>query len=131
MQHSWESHEGDHWDWNHDSEDDGMSEQEKAGAEFMELLLQQYFGGVITATLFCMLCHWASKAGLASQSATVYGLPPGRASGKYKQHLDEKLEFRKQRRHMYHFDVPGRQRHSDDRVQVQIAARFVYIWRPS
>ena len=127
--HSWESHEFDRGDeWNADSDDDGLTEQQRAGNEFMELLLQQYLSGVITATCFCLLCHWASKAGLANESTASYGLPPGRASGKYKQHLDEKLEFKKERRHMYHFTVPGKERHSDERVPITITARLGAPW---
>ena len=95
-EHAWEQRDQNRgWDlagWDHDSDDDGMSEQEKAAFEFMELLLQQYFAGVITATTFCILCHWVSKAGLVCEAAAEYSLPPGRSSGKYKAHLDEKLQ---------------------------------------
>lgn len=119
--HSWESEV---WDWQHDSDDDGLTEQQTAGAEYMEVLLQQYFSGIMTATVFCLLCHWGAKAGLDSEAAGKYGLPPGRSSGKYKQHLDEQLEFKSQRRNMYQFSVPGRQRHSDDRVGITITARL-------
>ena len=53
--HSWESHEFDRGDeWNADSDDDGLTEQQRAGNEFVELLLQQYLSGVITATCFCL-----------------------------------------------------------------------------
>lgn len=130
-EHSWESHQCSHsWQsefdrsWSQDSDDDGMTDQQRAAFEFMELLLQLYFSGVLTATNVCMLCYFAAKGGLANEPAAQYGLPPGRASGKYKDHLDERLEFKTKRRHMYHFEVPGRQRHSDDRVPVTIVARF-------
>ena len=127
-EHAWEQRDQNRgWDlagWDHDSDDDGMSEQEKAAFEFMELLLQQYFAGVITATTFCILCHWVSTAGLVCEAAAEYSLPPCRSSGKYKAHLDEKLEFKQQRHHMYHVDVPGRHRHSEERRPVTVVARF-------
>ena len=99
--HSWENQ---NWDyWNADSDHDAMSEQEKGAHEFTELLLEQYFAGVMTAQVFCLLCYWASAGGLVGEAAARYGLPPGKQSGKYKWHLDEKLHFKSQRQFMYHF----------------------------
>lgn len=126
-EHEWDLPEfnGDH-DWDLDSDDDGKSDEQRAADEFMEILLHEYFSGVITAIVFCQLCHWACKGkSSVGEAAAPYALPPGRTSGKYKSHLDEKLEFRSKRRHMYHFDVPGRQRHSEDRCSVTIAARLI------
>jgi hypothetical protein len=123
QEHEWEKHAWDYWE--HDSDED-MSEQEKAAFEFVELLLEEYLSGTITAATFCILCFWANAAGLVSAAAARYGIPPGRASGKYKDHLDEQLHFRQQRRHMYHFQVPGRQRRSEERCAVTFAARHSY-----
>ena len=119
-EHSWESHEWDQWTF--DSDDDGMSEAERCAFEWIELMLTEYYGGAMTAQTFCVLCHFASGGGLVGK-ASDYALPPGRSSGKYKDHLDERLNFKQQRRHMYHFAAPGRTRYSDQRSEITFASR--------
>ena len=120
--HSWESREH-AWDyWSYDSDDDGMSEQEQGAFEFLEVLLTEYYRSAMSAQTFCVLCHFASLGGLVGK-ASEYALPPGRSSGKYKQHLDDRLNFRQQRRCMYHFTAPGRKRFSDQRSEITFASR--------
>lgn len=123
QEHSWESEKLACWE--QDSDDD-LPTQEKAAHEFLECLLEEYFSGVITAMTFCILCYHAHAGGLSSDSAAKYALPPGRSSGKYKAHLDEQLHFKAQRRHMYHFEVPGRDRRSEERCSITLAAKPSY-----
>ena len=119
-QHDWEKHDSHCWGANSDDE---TSSQDAAAHEFMELLLEEYFSGIITAMTFCLLCHYAHAGGLAGDAASKYGMPPGRSSGKYKAHLDDQLHFKRQRRYMYHYDVPGRQRRSEERCSITLAAK--------
>ena len=126
--HSWDerSPRDRNWEldsWDHDSDDEGKSDQEKAAFEFMDTLLHLYFSGVLTANIFCIFCYWVNKAGLVCEAASKYAMAPGKSSGKYKDHLDEKLEFAQQRRHMYHLETFGRQRHKDDRRPIDVVAR--------
>ena len=105
---------------------DVNSKEQEAAHEFMERLLEEYFSGVMTAMTFCVLCYYAHAGGLANESASKYAMPPGRSTGKYKAHLDERLHFKEQRRHMYHFDVPGRQRRSEEQCSITLAAKPAY-----
>jgi hypothetical protein len=124
MSHSWEveDHAWDAGAWNEDSDDERMSEQDKAGSEFLEVLLGLYMASALTAQHFCVLCYWAAKGGVPGVVAT-YALPPGRQSGKYQAHLDDKLLFKSKREKMYLLQTPGMQRADISRSRVTLYAR--------
>ena len=104
--HSWEQQEHSWDNWNADSDDDVRSEEEKATAAFLEVLLGLYFMSSLTAQNFCVLCYWAHKARMTGIIGE-YAYPPGRSSGKYQEHLDEKLHFKSERKKTYQFRTPG------------------------
>ena len=121
--HSWEAHT---WDnWSYDSDDDGLDDVQRSAAEFMEVLLTQYFMGALSAQVFCILCHWGHKGGLVGDAAKKYAMPPDKSSGKYKDHLDDALHCKEQQRRMYHFEAPGRTRHADQRCKIRFASRSI------
>ena len=85
----WESAGGDD---DSDSVDDGGDpSKEHAGEQLLDLLLQLLFAGRISASLVCIVCWWAWKAGCESSCLQRFAYRPGAQSGKYQGHIDTAL----------------------------------------
>ena len=87
VRHDWEDS-----DVGEDSDEDPWeprSNKERAAAMFIEVLVGIYMSSAISAMTFCVLCYWAALAGMPGM-VNIYGLAPGKQSGKYQTHLDPK-----------------------------------------
>jgi hypothetical protein len=107
--HAWEDTEhGAHvWDdWAEDSDNDMRSDADIAADAFLEILLGLYYSSSLPATFFCQLLYWAAKFGMPGV-AKKYGLPPGRRSGSYQEHLDNVLDFKGKKQNLYKCEAPG------------------------
>ena len=84
----------------YDSDDEGNENPDKltptqCSGEFLELLMDTFSDGAcLTAKTVCLLCFWASKAGMAGAEVQRLGRPDGLDTGKYQAHLDSVLELR-------------------------------------
>lgn len=106
-----------------DTVDDDPSSSTAAAADaFVEELLDHYMMSVISAKTFCVLCHWAAKAGMLGQVAS-YALPPGKDTGKYQEYLNRQLGFSRNRMAEYRLPVVGRRICDIDRTQFDLAVR--------
>eukprot|EP00959_Pyramimonas_sp_CCMP1952_P325267 6808188-Pyramimonas_sp.AAC.1 len=62
------------------------------GASLFEHLMGVYaLGKPMSAKDLAIACHFASEAGTPGAHWSIWGLGPGRQTGKYKQHIDELL----------------------------------------
>ena len=59
---------------------------DEAGLEFVQMLLDLLFAGKVAAKHLCVLCFWASKAGV--KAAGPYAFRPDAPSGHFQRHLD-------------------------------------------
>eukprot|EP00959_Pyramimonas_sp_CCMP1952_P252113 5267741-Pyramimonas_sp.AAC.1 len=66
--------------------------QRSAGAKLFDHLLGIYVSGKqMSAKDLAIGCHYASEAGTKGAYWSSWGLPPGRPSGRYKEHVDRRL----------------------------------------
>ena len=75
--------------WEHPSEDD--EELEKGAIGLEEHLLRLYASGIMTAKAFSIACWWAVKAGVKSDSLSIFSLKPDSPTGHYSRHLKTHL----------------------------------------
>ena len=73
---------------------------------FVDELLTLYSESSISAKAFCVLCYFASKAGMAGRCKT-YAKKPGSPSGHYQRFLDAALLLRGRAAQMYELPVVG------------------------
>eukprot|EP00959_Pyramimonas_sp_CCMP1952_P284148 5939237-Pyramimonas_sp.AAC.1 len=62
-----------------------------AGSELLRKLLELYASCKLTALDFSVICHLADVAGVPGANFALYGLAPGKQSGKYQDHLSKVL----------------------------------------
>ena len=82
--------------------------------EFMNTLLPLYWASQISAETTCLLCHWASQAGMGGLAATC-AKPPGKGSSKYKEHLDRALGANVTKAGQYSLQTPAYFKHNMSR----------------
>ena len=74
--------------------DDEGSVQKTLGQEFVKVLLEVYFRGVMNAREVNVLCHWASLSGVSE--AAPCAPSPASQSGKFQLKLDAALGMGKE-----------------------------------
>ena len=85
-----------------------------AGKALAEELIDMYLvGGRMTAKALCVLCHFASEAGVAE--VAQYALKPCDSTGNYQKKLDRVLELRQFDDRLYQMTIPGTSRNDLDR----------------
>lgn len=122
--HAWERPEGsESGDSDLDSSDRDPATDPGAAADmFLEKLLGEYMHSVISAQTFCILCHWAWKAGMPGRAA-AYAYPPGRESGHYQRHLTKQLGLGLKRKKEYRLPIVGHRLHDADRTQFALPVK--------
>ena len=91
---------------------------EGAAALFIDMLLDLHFMSKLSAYQFCVLCHYAKKAGMTGD-VQRYGKAPGdRSIGHYQRHLNTQLGLDGLKQTHYIFQAPGQQRHEIGRPPV-------------
>lgn len=129
--HPWEEEDdeidGSHHAWEASSCSSGSDEEAEdkkteAARLFLEELLDLYMISGISAMSFCVLCWFASQAGVEGQVG-LYGLPPGRTTGKYQAHLNSRLGFDEMRSKAYHLATPGQARAQLGRGKITLVVR--------
>lgn len=87
---------------------------------FAALLKDLYLQSGVSAMNVCLLSYWASLAGMRGE-AKEWGLPPGKQTGKYSQHLRKKLGLDQDvDGDVYSLKVPGHSKHDASRVEVDL-----------
>ena len=99
--HAWEEPQS-------DSEEEPRPHESpvEAARVFLDMLVDLYMTSVLSAQTLCVLCYWASKAGLQGL-VSEYAKAPGGPSGHYQRHLNHKMGFDVLRGSLYTLSAPG------------------------
>jgi hypothetical protein len=129
-QHDWEEPDAPvahAWDDDRDGDDEGwgnaFSDDENgpadpraiAALEFLDILGAMFMESKISAQSYCLLCFYASKAGVGGD-VNKHGMGPGRPSGHYSRHLKTVFGFGAFSPLHYTMDVPGHAKHDLSRT---------------
>lgn len=131
-QHSWEQPSGESHGWEDESASDGpdfdpgtWGEHDGADWEprtparyaedFLAFLLSIYSAGQVSAKSLCILCYYASRAGMPFVER--FGLAPGKSSGHYSRRVHGALAKEEGGSdELYSIQVPGHRRHDLSRT---------------
>ena len=110
-----------------DSSEGEESEREMTDAEkkkaavssFLEVLLGLYFTSSVSAETLCVLCWWASQAGLVGLEN--FAKKPGDSAGHYARFLDHVAGLKSG--HEYHLPVHGMRKNHLARTQYNLVVR--------
>jgi hypothetical protein len=97
---------------NSDSDSDG---DEDAGTNFTEMLLEMLFANKISAKSLCVLCWWASRAGVAGP-ASEFAKDPRSQTGKFQRHIDRVLNVDMSNKSYMHLGIPGHSKYDVSRT---------------
>ena len=118
----WEAPDGFGDEWASDSDDEGPSfdqmTPELAGEYLYEQIVSLKLAGTISAKSACLLCFWASRAGVAGPVAKL-AMAPDKQSGKYSRKFDD-VEGRPQEDGFLYVDVPVHHRCDSSRVVMKM-----------
>ena len=122
--HSWESLPQPQHAWEEElsgEDPDPESDPQAASMMFLDVCLAMYMASAMSAKNLCVLCYWASKAGMATVSE--YGLQPDRPTGHYQRHLDSLLGFAEAKKTSYTLSAPGQKRGELSRSTIELPTR--------
>ena len=100
-------------------EEDQDKVKNDASEELVEYLLRLQVRGKIHANDFCVISHWAARAGAVGETLKKAALPPGKASGSYSRHLSRALKL-SYPVELYELKCPGHERREIGRVEITI-----------
>lgn len=96
----------------------------QAGVDLFELLLGIYASGrAMSAKDFAIACHYCDVGGMQGERWDLWGMPPGRQTGKYKTHIDKYLPGTGP---LYTASLPMAVRGSFDQQKATTAFQMVY-----
>ena len=101
-------------EWDHAVVLPVVPDAEHAGKAFVQQLIESYRLGGMSAREICVLCHWATAAGIAGP-AHILASPPGRDSGSYQKRLDSALAYSEHAGRLYALEFPGHDKYSASR----------------
>ena len=102
-----------------DPDDDINSDEDETispmsvGGRLVEIILNHWLSGRLSAAQTCELCWFAKEAGV--QEAKPYALGPGSSSGHYNRKL-KRAAGHSSTRDLYDMDVPGHWKHDAERT---------------
>ena len=90
-----------------DSDEEELDPATAAAQEMLDHLVDLYLTSVISAKSLCLLCHWASKAGITHPDVIRYAAKPTKHSGNYQKHLNTAMGFDDMLRNFDTISVPA------------------------
>ena len=102
-----------------DDDDTSPPNKLQASTELVDMLLQLYLSGAMTATSLSIMCYWIHHAGVEGHVRDL-AFPPGRPSGRYKRHIDAALGVNSTDERLYELDVPGHSKHGVGRLVTKV-----------
>ena len=88
------------------SDEEAESEQTIASRQLLDIILGLYLESVLSARVFCEVCHWAARAGIDYDDIAKHGLPPGQSTGNYQKHMNRTLGLDELQRSHYQVRAP-------------------------